>query len=490
VSTDLCTLGIDLGTGSVKAALLETTGGKLYVSSAPVELSRPQPGWVESDPEDWWGAVKVAVHKVLSRSEASVGAVGLSGQMHGLVLARSDGSFLRPAMLWLDTRAEGSLDEYHRLPSRSLAALANPLTPGMAGPMLCWLRANEGALVDAADWALQPKDWLRLRLAGCAGGEPSDASGTLLYDVPENRWAWPVIDALGLPRRLLAPLGASGAVAGALDASIADELGLPAGVPVSFGAADTAAALLGTGLSESGLVQLTVGSAAQVVAIRQGPSPDPGLRYHVFASALPNQWYALAAVQAAGVALSWALSVLGATWAEAYEMLAAAPIGANGVLFIPHLAGARSPSMNSSARGAFVDLGLRHTKADMLRAVFEGVAFSVLDAAESLPEFSETAEVLLAGGGSLTSDWRQVLCDVLGKTLHIVENPDASARGAALLAGRAAQIIDEGPTSPLVAGVVEPNGASHEGLAVVFEHWKHATTCDAARIRQQGPGPA
>jgi xylulokinase len=294
-----------------------------------------------------------------------------------------------------------------------------------------------------------------------------------------------VIDALDLPRRLLAPLGASSAVAGALDGSIARELGLPAGVPAAFGAADTAAALLGTGLSESGLVLLTVGSAAQVVAIRRSPAPDPELRYHVFASAVPHQWYALAAVQAAGVALSWALSALDATWEEAYEMFAAAPIGANGVLFVPHLAGARSPSMNSWARAAFLDLGLRHTRSDILRAVFEGVAFSIVDAAKSLPEFSKTQDVLLAGGGSLTSGWRRLLCDVLGKTLRTVENPHASARGAALLAGRAAQIIDESPISPTVAGVVEPDPAAHESLNVVFERWKESTLQDAARLHRR-----
>jgi xylulokinase len=486
MNNDSCSLGIDLGTGSVKAALLDGTGARLGVASAPVGLSRPRPGWVESDPEDWWAAVKTAVRDVLSQSDAAVGAVGLSGQMHGVVLARSDGAPLRPAILWLDRRAEDSLDAYRRLPAGSLAVLGNPLNPGMAGPMLCWLCSNEPAAMDAADWALQPKDWLRLRLVGGAGSEPSDASGTLLFDVPQNIWAWPVVDGLGLPRRLLAPLSASGSVAGSLDASVAQELGLPAGLPVAFGAADTAAALVGTGLSEAGAVQLTVGSAAQVVALRRSPSPDPGLRYHVFASALTSQWYALAAVQAAGVALSWALAALDASWEEAYELFEVAPVGANGVLFIPHLAGARSPSMNSAAHGAFLDLGLRHNRADMLRAVFEGVAFSIAEAAKSLPEFPGTSDVLLAGGGSLSPGWRQLLCDVLGKRLHIVENPDASARGAALLGGRAAAIVHEHLTGPPVAGVVEPSRAAQEALAIAFERWKEAASSDGTRSRREG----
>jgi xylulokinase len=236
-------------------------------------------------------------------------------------------------------------------------------------------------------------------------------------------------------------------------------------------------------VSETGLVQLTVGSAAQMVAIRQRPDPDPALRYHVFASALPNQWYALAAIQAAGLALSWALSAFDATWEEAYQMLEGCPVGANGALFLPHLAGARSPSMNSSARAAFLDLELRHNRADIFRAVFEGVAFSILDAAESLPEFAKSRDVLLAGGGSLSSGWRQLLCDTLGKSLSIVENPDASARGAALLARRAVGITDESSGEPPVVGALEPDGAAHYALTVAFERWRDAANHDATRIR-------
>ena len=327
-------------------------------------------------------------------------------------------------------------------------------------------------MLDEADWALQPKDWLRLRLVGKAASEPSDASGTLLFDLAANTWALPVVEALGLPPGLLAPLAPSGAVAGPLEGPAAQALGVPRGTPVVLGGADTAAALVGTGLSEVGPVQLTVGSAAQVVTLRRRPVPDPGLRYHVFASALPGQWYALAAVQAAGVVFSWALGALAATWEEAYELFEASPIGANGVSFIPHLAGARSPSMNTAARAAFRDLELRHDRADMLRAVFEGVAFSVLDAAAALPEFADVPALYLAGGGTLHEKWRQLLCDLLGKVLLVVEDPNASARGAALLGGRAIGMAqDDGQTIPL-AGRIEPHPRAHEALMAAFDRWK------------------
>jgi len=467
-----CSLGIDLGTASVKAVLIGAAGAQLGVASAPVPLSRPKPGWVESDPEDWWLATTAAVREVLAGREAQVGAVGLSGQMHGVVLARSDRRPLRPAIISLDQRAQDDLGCYRDLPVHLRSSLGNPLVPGMAGPVLHWLAANEPTVLDEADWALQPKDWLRFRLVGQAGSEPSDASGTLLFDLAENNWAFPVVKALGLRADLLAPLGASVELAGPLEGGAAQDLGLPTGTPVAFGCADTAAALLGTGLSEVGTVQLTVGSAAQVVTLRRRPVPDPELRYHVFASALPGQWYALAAVQAAGVVFSWALNALGVNWAEAYELFKASPTGANGVSFIPHLAGARSPSMNTAARASFRRLELRHDRADMVRAVFEGVAFSVLDAAATLPEFAEVPELYLAGGGTLHEKWRQLLCDLLGKILLVVEDPNASARGAALLGGRAAGILrDDGQTVPL-AGRVEPRRREHETLMEAFDRWK------------------
>jgi xylulokinase len=308
---------------------------------------------------------------------------------------------------------------------------------------------------------------------GLGGSEPSDASGTLLFDIFQNSWALPVVEALELPPKLLAPLCASDAVAGPLDGSIARELGLPAGIPVAFGSADTAAALVGSGLSEIGPMQLTVGSGAQIVTLRKRPDPDPDLRYHVFASALPGLWYALAAVQAAGVALSWALQAFNATWEETDEVLDAVPANRdNSVVFVPHLAGARSPSMNTSARAGFYGLELRHERADMLRAVFEGVAFSIAEAAGTLPEFADIPALCLAGGGSLHPTWRQLLCDLLGKRLLVVENPNASARGAAVLGARAAGITEKIGSALSFVDEVEPDPRAHEALGVAFERWK------------------
>ncbi len=479
LARDLCALGIDLGTGSVKAILLGPDGTQLNVASVPVAVARPRPGWAESAPEGWWQSVKDAVRQATAGNGTRVGAIGLSGQMHGLVLARSDSQTVRPAILALDRRALDALDAYRALPPHLLGSLGNPLAPGMAGPLLHWLANHEPGSLEEADWALQPKDWLRLRLVGQAGSEPSDASATLLFDLREGTWALPVAEALGIPTSLLPPLGTSLQVAGGLTPVAAQELGLPSGTPVAFGCGDTAAALVGTGLSALGAVQLTVGSAAQVVALRDNPQPDPALRYHVFASAVPGTWYALAAVQIAGVAISWALEVFRASWDEAYGSLAASPEGAQGALFVPHLAGARSPTMDASARGSFAGLELAHDRADLLRAVLEGVAFSIADAAAALPELADATALYLAGGGSLHPAWRQLLCDVLGKVLLVVENPNASARGAALLGGRAAGMFGElrrpKATGQLrLAGEVHPDLQKHKSLGAAFEQWQQA----------------
>lgn len=477
---DPVVLGIDLGTGSAKALLLDAQGHELSVAAVAVPSSNPRPGWAESSPEDWWGAVKEAVGKVVGPDGQRVAAIGLSGQMHGVVLTTSGAEPVRPAILWLDRRAEASLEAYLALPPEAAASLGNPFVPGMAGPILHWLAQREPASLRSADFALQPKDWLRLRMVGRAGSEPSDASGTLLFDIFANTWQEEVARALGVPPRLLAPLGRSDEVAGPLTSEAASQLGLPGGLPVAFGSADTAASLVGSGLVEPGPVQLTVGSGAQVVTVRDQPRPDPALRYHVFASALRDRWYALAAVQAAGVAISWALEAFGATWDEAYELFDDNPGSTSGPIFLPHLAGARSPSMDFRARGVFAGLQLQHDRADLLRSVFEGVAFSVREAAEALPEFAASDAIYLAGGGSTRPQWRQLLADVLDKRLLVLGTANASAKGAAFLAARAIGALGDGPGQAWAeagreaAGEVQPDAMSQRPLLAAYQRWLEA----------------
>ena len=462
-------LGLDLGTGSAKAVLVDEAGAVLGEGSAPYAVSSPRSGWAESAPADWWQACVAAARAAVGERGSGVRGLGLSGQMHGVVLSDAEGEPLRPAVLWADARSVGELGAYRALGPEVLRTLANPPAVGMAGPSLLWLRENEPASYRAARWALQPKDWLRLRLTGEAAAEPSDASATLLYDLEADDWAWPVVEGLGLRAGLLAPLVPSGAVAGTLGEGAALSLGLPAGIPVAAGAGDTPAAALGTGLLEEGRVQLTVGTGGQVVAPRESPSPDPARRIHLYRAAYDGaagggRFYAMAAVQNAGLALEWALGVLGVSWEEAYREAFAVPPGAGGVLFLPYLTGERTPHFDPRAHGAWTGLGLSHGRAHLLRAAFEGVAFALREGLEALEAARERVPKLrLAGGGTAEDPWRQLLADVLGRPLSILPTDVASvasARGGALLAGVAAGVygnaIETLAFAPKPSDVVSP----------------------------------
>ena len=439
-------LGLDLGTGSVKAVLIPPEGDILGEGSSPYGVRAPRPGWAESDPDEWWSAVVRAAKSAVGEHGAAVEAIGLSGQMHGVVLSDAAGTPSRSAILWADARSAEQLAAYRTLDERFIRKLANPTTTGMAGPSLLWLRDHEPDVYRTARWALQPKDWLRLRLTGEAAAEPSDASAKLLYDIPEDGWAFDVVEALGLRGALLAPLVASGSAAGTLLPETAEALGLRAGIPVAAGAGDTAAAMLGSGLLVSGEAQLTVGTGGQIVVPKDQAMPDSHGRTHLYRTASDGSapWYSMAAIQNAGLALEWTRSVLGASWDEVYDEAFTVPPGAEGVTFLPYVSGERTPHFDPEARGAWTGLGLGHTRRHLLRAALEGVAFALREGLEALEEDGTSVPSLrLAGGGSRDDRWRRLLANSLGRPLSIL--PDdiatvASARGAALLAGTASGV--------------------------------------------------
>ncbi|UCH26641.1 MAG: xylulose kinase, partial [Trueperaceae bacterium] len=327
-------LGIDLGTGSVKALLLGDDGRVLGEASSSYPVSAPQPGWAETDPSDWWRGTCEAVRQAVGEHAQDVSALGLSGQMHGVVLCREDGTPLRPAILWADMRSSATLESYRALGSEQRSHLANPVAAGMAGPSLLWLREHENDTYRAAHWALQPKDWLRLRLTGAANADPSDASATLLFDLQQDRWSDEITRALGLRNDWLAPITPSHEIAGTLTDEASAELGLEPGLPVATGAADAAASAFGSGLIAPGQVQINIGTAMQIFAIRDAPVVDPTLRTHLFRSA-SGSWYAMAAMQNAGIALEWVREILGLSWEEMYRQAFAVAPGCEGVTFLP-----------------------------------------------------------------------------------------------------------------------------------------------------------
>ncbi|QBD76838.1 xylulokinase [Ktedonosporobacter rubrisoli] len=434
-------LGIDLGTSSVKVVVQDIQGHTLSVSKADYAVTAPQPGWSESNPAEWWSATIAAVQAALARlSHIEITAIGLSGQMHGVVLADEGGQPVRVAMLWSDTRAQAELEQYHSLPTFLKERLANPLVPGMAGPMLCWLAKHEASSYQKARWALQPKDWLRFCLTDEVATDPSDASATLLYDLRADSWADDIIAALGLNRSLFPAIVPSGAVAGRLSARAAKALGLPAELPVATGAADTAAAALGTGLLTPGPIQLTLGTGAQLMQLSAEPSADPRGRTHLYRAADGTHWYAMAAVQNAGLVLNWVRQMFNASWDELYASAASVPPGAEGLLFLPYLTKERPHHTHSASSGAFLGMRIDHRREHLLHAVLEGIAFGIRGAFEALPAATKTSTLRLAGGGSEHPAWRQMLANILNRELLSVDTPAASVRGAALLAGIAGGI--------------------------------------------------
>ena len=468
-------LGIDLGTGSVKVLLLSPDGTKIAHASRRYAVQSPHPGWAESDPNEWWQAVQGATLEAVGTRGSGIQAIGLSGQMHSLVPCDSAGRAIRNAILWADTRSETQLERFRRLEPELLAPLGNPIVVGMTGPSLLWLQEHEPDLYRRAAFALQPKDWLACQLTGRIQTDPSDASATLLYDLHAEGWHEPLLERMGLRRDLLPEIRASTDIAGTLTPSAARALGLPSGIPVMIGAGDTASAMVGSGLHSSSATQLTVGTGAQLVSLRSNPDVHPQRRTHLYRTALEPRWYAMAAMQNAGLALERVRDWLGLDWQDAYRLAFSVPAGSAGLRFYPYLTGERSPHNNPHLRGAWFGLSLLHDNAHLMRSTFEGVAYAIRDGLEALEangQARNASPLRIAGGGTLEPAWRQLLADVLDRPLIAVDASDASARGAALLAGLGlgsilqADLEEFAPHGELVA---TPNEAARKIYAEGYE---------------------
>jgi xylulokinase len=430
-------IGIDLGTSEVKVVVVDLSASVRGRSARAYPLHRPWPGAAESDPADWRiataQAVRAAMAEATHRGGLEVAGVAVGGQMHGLVLVDDRGRSVRPAMSWADTRAADQLEAWTALPQAGRARLANPITPGMLGPQLAWVADHEPGLFDGAAHAFLPKDWLRQQLTGLAGTDPSDASATLLWDLPADTWANDLMPLLGLPEALLPPVRESAELAGVLLAEIAAELGLPPGIPVATGAGDTAAGLLASGL-RVGQTQLTVGSGAQLVRLREHPQPVADPVTHLYRAAEPGRCYTMAAVQNAGLALDWARAMLGADWAQLYATL---DDDHHGPVFVPYLTGERTPVLDDRVRAVWAGLDLGHSRADLLRAAPIGVACAIRHALDALPGPAPES-LRIAGGGTRDPRFRQLLADVLGIAIQPLPESGSTAMGVVRIAARAA----------------------------------------------------
>ncbi|HLK02375.1 MAG TPA: FGGY family carbohydrate kinase [Streptosporangiaceae bacterium] len=417
-------LGVDLGTSQVKVLHTTAEGKILGQATAGYPVSAPRQGWAETDPRLWWRAVAEAIRSLRHRDE--IRALGIAGQMHGLVLASERGAPLRPALLWLDCRATAEAMEYRQLPAEILHALGNDPSPGMAGPMALWLSRHEPDTYRAARWLLQPKDWLRLLLTGEPATDPSDASGTLLYDLATDSWSRATLAALDLDPANLPSLRPSTGLAGHLLPGPAAELGLSPGIPVAIGAADTAASLLAADLPGNDWALLIIGSGAQWIAPGGAPAP----RLNVFRDA-DSGLYRLAPVQNAGVTLDWVRRTLGMSWDELYAQAASQP-DARPPVFMPYLSPER---WDGEAGGGWTGMRLAHTRGDLARAALDGVAALLRDRLDDLRAAdADPRNVLLAGGGSRHPAWRALLASALALPLHEAAAADLTVHGAALLA--------------------------------------------------------
>lgn len=436
-------LGIDLGTSSVKVAVMDEDGTVKQMASAAYAIDSPRPGWAEADPSAWWVATRQAVGYLDAAHLRAVEAVGFSGQMHGVVLATEDGRAVRPAVLWADERTRHEADRYGRLDARLLERLVNPGATGMAGVTLLWLKTHESSVYEGARWALQPKDWLRMQLTGEALTEPTDASATLLYDLEGDGWSLEAMRALDLRAELLPDIVAGFDRVGRLQEEPAHELHLQPGIPVAAGAADAAASLVGHGILEPGLVLLTIGTGAQITAVRKTIRPDSTGKTLLYRSIEKGRWYAMAAILNAGLALDWVLNLFSADWTDLYQSVVDVPPGAGGVTFLPYLVRDRTSRTDAKAianqTASWSGIALGHGREHLFKAVLEGVAFALREAMEALEATGvPIPELRLAGGGTVHESWRQMVADVLGKPLLAPVSPAGAVRGAALLAGLAA----------------------------------------------------
>lgn len=460
-------LGIDVGTGSTKAVLVGADGAVTTSASSPYPVHAPRSGWAESAAEDWWAAVVAVVREVTAGR--TVTAVSFSGQMHGAVLLDEALRPVRAPILWPDTRSLPQVAAYRALQPAAQRRLANPLTTGKTGPAALWVRDNEPDAFARTRWIVTVKDYIRARMTGWVHAEPSDASGTLLFDVAGGGWDDEVASALGLSADLLPGLVPSDAPIGELSAAAAAELGLAPGIPVIAGGADTACAIHGARL-EVGEVLLTIGTGGQIVRLSSAP-PPPAPELYTYRAVTDRTWYTMAAMQNAGLAFEWALSALAMSWEEAYESAFSVPAGSDGVLFDPYVSGEGSPRMDPRARAAWVGLGLEHGRAHLARSMFEGVAFGLKAGFDALPgSDGPIRSVRVAGGGAQDPRWLQLLADVFGVPLIVADVPSAAAQGAARLA--AAGIGDPDPRAAVVPGrVIEPgsDGAVLRDRAADFE---------------------
>src|ERR1700688_3746705 len=473
-------LGIDVGTGGTRALVIDE-GGHVIASATEEHrpFASPQIGWAEQDPRDWWRACGVAVHKALAQGRLrgdQISCVGLSGQMHGAVLLDEQARVVRPALIWCDVRTEKqSRDLTAQIGAARLIELTcNPALTNFTLTKCLWVRENEPANWSRVRSLMLPKDYVRFELTGERATDLADASGTLLLDVAHRRWSKEILGLVEMDESLLPALYESPEICGQISGDGAAATGLQTGTPVVAGAGDQAAGAIGMGVALPGTVSATIGTSGVVLAATDAPALDPGGRLHTFCHAIPGRWMVMGVTQAAGLSLRWFRDQFGAatngnsdSGSHSYDRLTAeaakAPPGSDGLLWAPYLMGERTPYLDPTARGMLVGLTASHTRAHVIRAILEGVAFSLRDTFTIFRELGVPVKsIRLSGGGARSPLWQQIQADIYGMRVDLIAAEEGAAYGAALLAGVGAgvwrSVETACETSVRVARQVEPIG--------------------------------
>jgi len=444
-------LGLDVGTSGCKAVLITPDGSVVAETTSEYPMAVPRPGWAEQDPEGWWQATIDSIKQVLVQVGGdSIAGIGLTGQMHGLVLLGEAGKVLRPCIMWNDQRTAAQCAEIEQKVGRAkLIELAGkPALTGFTAGKILWVREQEPEVYRLARHVLLPKDYVRNRLTGELAMDVADGSGTLLMDVRRRVWSDELLRLLDIPHEWLPPLHECHEVVAQVSSEAASATGIRPGTPVVAGAGDQAAQSIGTGMAREGVVSVTIGTSGVVFAATNQYRFDPTGELHAYCHAVPDTWHLMGVTLSAGGSLRWFRDALfqaekaeaARTGRDAYdiitELAATVPAGSDGLLFLPYLTGERTPHADPDARGVFFGLSLRHTKAHMARAVLEGVAFSLRECLDLLCNLGQScARVRVSGGGSRSAFWRQMMADVFGTEIVEVNVTQGAAYGAALLAG-------------------------------------------------------
>ena len=446
-------IGIDVGTTGTKTILVDEQGNQLASALEEYPLYTPQPKWAEQEPEDWWQATTNTIQEVLEKSEidkTEIKGVGLSGQMHGLVIMDKKHQVLRPSILWCDVRTTEQCKYINQTVGTELLlqSTCNPALEGFTAPKIIWVKELEPDIYDKTATMFLPKDYVRFRLTGEIAMEASDAAGTLLFDVKQRQWSQPVLDKLRISSDLLPPTYESVDVCGQITPKVAEVTGLLVGTPVVAGGADNACGAVGNGIVKEGRISASLGTSGVVLAHSDQVKVDPNLRLHSFCHSVPNKCYMMGVMLSAGGAYRWfrdtiahrEMAEAAANGVDPYELLGqeaeSAPVGSEGLIFLPYLTGERTPHADANAKANFFGLTLRHQRSHLVRSVMEGVTYGMRDSLELIRDLGTTVDQIYAtGGGAKSALWRQMQADIYQAEIVTINIAEGPAFGAAILAG-------------------------------------------------------